>query len=181
MVNGIWLKLNHQPLPDTEMKGWLEIQRREICVTGSNMPPYKYISIGTVYGCLLVPIVVYLNKVRSLMARFMWPTWGPSGADRTQVGPMLAPWTLLYGVAFTQGQFHWKYWRHQWVKCIWKCKLHIWSYNHISQGSMNENSNLYFHGLDQVRCKWQWSYNSLALNYQFDIREIIFSEKFTFW
>ena len=22
-------------------------------------------------------------------------TWGPSGADRTQVGPMLAPWTLL--------------------------------------------------------------------------------------
>ena len=27
----------------------------------------------------------------------MGPTWGPSGADRTQVGPMLAPWTLLFG------------------------------------------------------------------------------------
>ena len=26
-----------------------------------------------------------------LMARFMGPTWGPSGADRAQVGPMLAP------------------------------------------------------------------------------------------
>ena len=25
-----------------------------------------------------------------LKARFMGPTWGPSGADRTQVGPMLA-------------------------------------------------------------------------------------------
>ena len=25
------------------------------------------------------------------------PTWGRSGADRTQVGPMLAPWTLLSG------------------------------------------------------------------------------------
>ena len=25
-----------------------------------------------------------------LIARFMGPTWGPSGADRTQVGPMLA-------------------------------------------------------------------------------------------
>ena len=25
----------------------------------------------------------------------MGPTWGPSGADRTQVGPMLAQWTLL--------------------------------------------------------------------------------------
>ena len=32
-----------------------------------------------------------------LIARFMGPTWGPSGADRTQVGPMLAPWTLLFG------------------------------------------------------------------------------------
>ena len=31
----------------------------------------------------------------SLIARFIGPTWGPSGADRTQVGPMLAPWTLL--------------------------------------------------------------------------------------
>ena len=28
-----------------------------------------------------------------LIARFMGSTWGPSGADRTQVGPMLAPWT----------------------------------------------------------------------------------------
>ena len=27
----------------------------------------------------------------------MRPTWGPSGADRTQVGPILAPWTLLSG------------------------------------------------------------------------------------
>ena len=27
----------------------------------------------------------------------MGPTWGPSGADRTQVDPMLAPWTLLSG------------------------------------------------------------------------------------
>ena len=32
-----------------------------------------------------------------LIARFMGPTWGPSGADRTQVGIMLAPWTLLPG------------------------------------------------------------------------------------
>ena len=29
------------------------------------------------------------------IARFMGPTWGPTGDDRTQVGPMLAPWTLL--------------------------------------------------------------------------------------
>ena len=34
----------------------------------------------------------------SLIARFMGPTWGPSWADKTQVGPMLAPWTLLSGI-----------------------------------------------------------------------------------
>ena len=31
-------------------------------------------------------------------AKFMGPTQGPSGADRTQVGLMLAPWTLLSGI-----------------------------------------------------------------------------------
>ena len=38
------------------------------------------------------------SNVRSLIARFMGPTWGPSGADRTQMGPMWALWTLLSGV-----------------------------------------------------------------------------------
>ena len=36
----------------------------------------------------------------SLIASFMGPTWCPSGADKTQVGPMLAPWTLLSGLLF---------------------------------------------------------------------------------
>ena len=31
------------------------------------------------------------HTFHNLIARFMGPTWGPSGADRTQVGPMLAP------------------------------------------------------------------------------------------
>ena len=35
--------------------------------------------------------------VITLKTRFMGPTWGPPGADRTQVGPMLAPWILLSG------------------------------------------------------------------------------------
>ena len=33
----------------------------------------------------------------TLIARFMGPTWGPSGADMNQVDPMLAPWTMLSG------------------------------------------------------------------------------------
>ena len=34
----------------------------------------------------------------SPISSFIGPTWRPSGADRTQVGPMLAPWTLLSGL-----------------------------------------------------------------------------------
>ena len=40
----------------------------------------------------VLPIALWI-----MLARFMGPTWGPSGADRTQVSPMLAPWTLLSG------------------------------------------------------------------------------------
>ena len=34
----------------------------------------------------------------SQKARFMGPTWAPPGSCRPQVGPMLAPWTLLSGL-----------------------------------------------------------------------------------
>ena len=33
------------------------------------------------------------NLNNTPIARFMGPIWGPPGADRTQVGPVLAPWT----------------------------------------------------------------------------------------
>ena len=39
----------------------------------------------------------YFKPISPLIARFIGPTWGPPWADRTQVGPMLAPWTLLSG------------------------------------------------------------------------------------
>ena len=42
------------------------------------------------------------NQNTFLIARFMGLTWGPSGADRTLVGPMLAPWTLLPGIIWQQ-------------------------------------------------------------------------------
>ena len=34
------------------------------------------------------------------IARFMGPTWGPSGSCRPQMGPMLAPWILLSGLIY---------------------------------------------------------------------------------
>ena len=36
--------------------------------------------------------------IRSLIARFMWPTWGPPGSCRPQVGPIWATWQLLSGM-----------------------------------------------------------------------------------
>ena len=46
-------------------------------------------------SCYGYSCVKYIST--SLIARFMWPTWGPSGADRTRVGSLLAPWILLSG------------------------------------------------------------------------------------
>ena len=50
-----------------------------------------------------------------LIARFMGPSWGPSGAGRTQVGHMLAPWTLLSGsnfiVSTVMSSRHWNTFR----------------------------------------------------------------------
>ena len=36
--------------------------------------------------------------MNSQIAKFMGPTWGPPGSCRPQMGPMLAPWTLLCGL-----------------------------------------------------------------------------------
>ena len=38
----------------------------------------------------------YLKYLASQIAKFMGPTWGPSGSYRPQMDPVLAPWTLLY-------------------------------------------------------------------------------------
>ena len=66
---------------------------------------------------------------QSLIARFMGPTWGPSGADRIQVGPMLAPWTLLFGKlrdirSFNSLQQKWigQYWDENWG--LWHTHTH---------------------------------------------------------
>ena len=40
----------------------------------------------------------YFAMATSQIAKFMGPTWGPPGSCRPQMGPMLAPWTLLSGI-----------------------------------------------------------------------------------
>ena len=46
------------------------------------------------------------HKVLPQIARFMGPTWGPSGADRTHVGPMLAPCTFDLGTTPSCPKLH---------------------------------------------------------------------------
>ena len=67
---------------------------------------YQYIQMYVnlfIVACITVLSVEWAATSRpltALIARFMGLTWGPPGADRTQVGPMLAPWTLLSGGCF---------------------------------------------------------------------------------
>ena len=54
----------------------------------------------------VVPGYVYIDvtdipQAIPQIAKFMGPTWGPSGSCRPQMGPMLAPWTLLSGYVHT--------------------------------------------------------------------------------
>ena len=38
-----------------------------------------------------------MDETAILITRLMGPTWGPPGACRPQMGPILAPWSLLSG------------------------------------------------------------------------------------
>ena len=49
-----------------------------------------FINVDTMY--------IYSQSLKSLIAKYVGPTWGPPGSWRPQMGPMLAPWTLLSGI-----------------------------------------------------------------------------------
>ena len=62
---------------------------------------------------------VYLTEqintsLSTLIARFIGPTWGPPGADRTHVGPMWATWTGRFCGEFTGVLFD-PLWTNGWV------------------------------------------------------------------
>ena len=56
------------------------------------------ISSSSITGWWIETQLHWMLVELSLITKFMGPTGGPPGADRTQVGPMLAPWTFLSGV-----------------------------------------------------------------------------------
>ena len=83
---------------------------------------------GRSNGSLWLGYTVHL-WYRSLITRFMGPTWGPPGADRTQVGPVLAPWIML------SGGYRW-----HWFRKEMKFNLHWLMYRHFG----NENRRCWF-------------------------------------
>ena len=58
---------------------------------------YGLYCIHSLWWGLTAMIWVIIGAGNALIIKIMGPTWGPSGTDRAQVGPMLAPWTLLSG------------------------------------------------------------------------------------
>ena len=60
------------------------------------------------------------HGLSSQIAKFMGPTWGPPGSCRPQMGPMLAPKTLLSG-------FFWLYHIHSSQQLLYFCVTnHCW-------------------------------------------------------
>ena len=71
----------------------------------------------------------FLLCMDTLIARFMGPT--PAGADRTQLGPMLAPWTLLSGYPDSLELMS---------SFISMYLFHTWNYLHIQECFLTCNS-----------------------------------------
>ena len=59
------------------------------------------------YDKLIPPSIIDALGDMPQIAKFMRPTWGPSGLYRPQMGPMLAPWTLLSGAVSLYDKIGW--------------------------------------------------------------------------
>ena len=130
--------------------------------------------------CERNPPVTRIPLTRAtLIARFMGPTWGPSGADRTQVGPMLAPWTLLSGQWVTRSFDVFFDVRLNWLNSQWSCRwfetprrrslwrqCNVWAENHLI--SYFDNTDIVI--VNAVICKFHgnsteipWKFHCVAM------------------
>ena len=70
----------------------------------------------------------------SQIAKFMGPTWGPPGSCRSQMGPMLTPWTLLSGVLFRSADVNPSFMAQWWVTGEWLTRMPpLWAEKTILQ------------------------------------------------
>ena len=82
-----------------------------------------------------VLIVLSIWPINTLVAGFMGPTRDPSVADKTQMGPMLALWTLVSG----------KYWFSRYICQIWNRLNWIWHIFLDYKSSRNFNFDMLNH------------------------------------
>ena len=69
------------------------------CLYGTIHPiQFRHILNGKIPKRVKSSYTNYLAKSQETqITKLMGPTWGPPGSCRPQMGPMLAPWTLLSG------------------------------------------------------------------------------------
>ena len=68
------------------------------CVVKSSAVMVGWLYVHTIHPNYVPDSYEIIVLVTSQISKFMGPTWGPPGSSRPQMGPMLAPWTLLSGL-----------------------------------------------------------------------------------
>ena len=130
-------------VPRCWIKAKCSLYQVAILTIGRNVP------LLTLAGFVWL-ILVYLS---TQIAKFMGPTWGPSGSCRPQMGPMLAPWTLLSGNGWT-GMLQLSKVHDDIMSCIFIALTHItWYYiQHTNDKHINvfEGQFVKWHKLDPV-------------------------------
>ena len=100
---------------------WIRCVTQLHCLEATELCMASLINSGPVgWHCQSFPIFSQLNNTWLTHegevwgpTRFMGPTWDPPGSCRPQVGPILAPWTLLSGVTFVSSHHIDVTWHHE--------------------------------------------------------------------
>ena len=83
--------------------------RPQYAISGFEGRLVLFIAAGRLQDCFILYLLRGWNIASTIpiilsfmfqIAKLMGPTWGPPGFCRPRMGPMLAPWTLLSGVAY---------------------------------------------------------------------------------
>ena len=97
-ANIAWYCIQHSSDRGNRKQVWTH-KRHPVCSVSCENKKSTKLYQGNIGFCLgnYICIVRKRKSTASLITRCMGQTWGPSGADRTQVDLMLAPWNLLSG------------------------------------------------------------------------------------
>ena len=85
-------------VPRVREISWRLVQKISKVYNGFMIYTHCILGVGRPIGIFRCYSLISYNYDITQMSRitkFMGPTWGPHGSCRPQMGPMLAPWTLL--------------------------------------------------------------------------------------